>query len=75
MSLSAPGSTFLYSCLARSISLGLNFTMEMEALRREVGGRAPYLFSYSLGELCPMLLPDGKHHNEYHNMSLVTMSL
>jgi hypothetical protein len=75
MSLSAPCTTFLYSCLARSISLGLNFTMEMEALRREVAGRIPYLFSYSMGELCPVLLPDGRFHNEFHNMSLVTMSM
>ncbi|MDR1312313.1 MAG: FIST C-terminal domain-containing protein [Deltaproteobacteria bacterium] len=75
MNLGSSGATILYSCIARSISLGLNFTMEMEALRRAASSRSPYLFSYSLGEICPILLPDGKYHNEYHNMSLVTMSL
>ncbi|MDR1037831.1 MAG: FIST C-terminal domain-containing protein [Deltaproteobacteria bacterium] len=75
MNLSGSGCTLLYSCFARGMCLGLNYTMEMEALRRAAGGRSQYLFSYSLGEFCPVLLPDGKFHNEYHNMSLVTMSM
>ncbi|MDR1040910.1 MAG: hypothetical protein LBR80_12255 [Deltaproteobacteria bacterium] len=47
----------------------------MEALRREVAGRLPYLFSYSMGELRPVPLPDGRFHNEFHNMPLVTKSM
>ncbi|MDR3153547.1 MAG: FIST C-terminal domain-containing protein [Deltaproteobacteria bacterium] len=75
MSLSAPGAAFLYSCLFRGVCLGLNYTSEMETLRRDLAGRVPYTFAYSGGEICPMLLPDGKWHNEFHNMSLVAMFL
>jgi hypothetical protein len=72
--LASPSPSAIYSCLARNISLGLNFSMEMEAFHHETAGSSPYLFSYSMGEFCPIRLPDGGWHNEYHNMSLVRVS-
>jgi hypothetical protein len=73
--LSSPDATILYSCIARNIGLGLNYTMEIETLRRDLAGCSPYVLAYSMGEICPLVFPDGKWRNEYHNMSLISMSL
>jgi hypothetical protein len=71
--LKSPDVFWLYSCVSRNFALGLNYTAEAEALHTELGGKIPYLFAYSCGEICPVLLKDGKWHNEYHNMSLIAM--
>jgi hypothetical protein len=72
--LSRPEVFVLYSCLSRNVSLGFNYKSEAEAVRLGLDGNAPYLFAYTSGEICPVMLKDGKWHNEYHNMSLVTFS-
>jgi hypothetical protein len=72
MKLLTPDVFCLYSCISRNIALGLNYTAEAEAVRRDLEGMVPYLFAYSSGEICPIMLKDGKWHNEFHNMSLVT---
>ncbi|MDR1166104.1 MAG: FIST C-terminal domain-containing protein [Deltaproteobacteria bacterium] len=70
-----PNALVMYSCLSRNIALGLDYMAEIETLQRHLEGCVPYLFSYSSGEFCPVTRQDGRSHNEYHNMSLVTLSL
>ncbi|MDR2461137.1 MAG: FIST C-terminal domain-containing protein [Deltaproteobacteria bacterium] len=72
MKLLNPDVFYLYSCISRNIALGLNYTAEMEAVHHDLEGLVPYLFSYSSGEICPLIQKDGRWHNEFHNMSLVT---
>jgi hypothetical protein len=71
--LKSPDVFWLYSCVSRNFALGLNYTAEAEALHAELAGKIPYLFAYSCGEICPMLFKDGKWHNEYHNMTLISL--
>jgi hypothetical protein len=71
--LKTPDVFWLYSCVSRNFALGLNYTAEAELLHSELAGWTSYLFSYSCGEICPVLLKDGKWHNEYHNMTLISM--
>ncbi|MDR1312314.1 MAG: FIST C-terminal domain-containing protein [Deltaproteobacteria bacterium] len=71
---SSPDVFLLYSCLSRNIVLGFNYTAEAEALREELDGRVPYVFAYTSGEICPLPSKDGRWRNEFHNMSLITVT-
>jgi hypothetical protein len=65
---------YVYSCLSRCFAIGLNYMAEMEKFYANAGKKLPYIFSYSSGEFCPVLLPDGTLKNQYHNMSLIGLS-
>ncbi|MDR1081201.1 MAG: FIST C-terminal domain-containing protein [Deltaproteobacteria bacterium] len=69
-----PDVFFLYSCLSRNIVLGFNYAIEAEAVREELNGHVPYVFSYCSGEICPLPSKDGRWRNGFHNMSLVTVN-
>lgn len=71
--LSNPDFFYVYSCISRNFTLGYNYTTELEVMQKNINGSIPYLFAYSCGELCPIILKDGRWHNEFHNMSLVSL--
>ncbi|MDR2354347.1 MAG: hypothetical protein LBF22_14550 [Deltaproteobacteria bacterium] len=70
-----PDVILLYSCLSRNITLGLDYMAEMEAVHNQLKPLVQYSFAYTGGEICPVYRKDGKIHNEYHNMALITLSL
>ncbi|MCL2126104.1 MAG: FIST C-terminal domain-containing protein [Oscillospiraceae bacterium] len=59
-----------YSCMARYLSLGADYSAEAEMMRETAGG-APYHFACSGGEICPLPDADGKLRNFYHNYTNV----
>jgi hypothetical protein len=61
----------LYSCIGRSLLLGLSSSDEMRALTEILDGKMPFHFSYAGGELCP--LEDENHvlMSHSHSYSLV----
>jgi hypothetical protein len=74
MELNRPKFSFIYSCISRNFSLGLDYTAEIDFLKKELISVSNYLFAYTSAEFCPLMLSKGKWHNEYHNMSLITAS-
>jgi hypothetical protein len=72
MRLMSPDFFYLCSCISRNFTLGLNYTTEVETIHGELNNFLPYVFSYTCGELCPVMRRDGKWHNEFHNMTLIT---
>jgi hypothetical protein len=73
--LSNPDFFFAYSCISRNFTLGFNYTTEMEVMQSNIQGSIPYLFAYACGELCPVIRKDGRWHNEFHNLSLISFAL
>lgn len=61
----------MYSCLSRSLTLGVDATAEMEAVRDIIGEAAPYQFCYSGGEICPVYDADGRLVNRFHNDTII----
>jgi len=59
----------LYSCLARSYSLGAEILSETEKVNRTVSERIPYIFSYAGGELCPVRA--AANSNSFHNNTVI----
>ena len=59
----------LYSCLARSYSLGTDLLAETKRVNDTVGGKTPYIFSYSGGEICPTT--DNANSNNFHNNTVI----
>jgi len=60
----------LYSCAARSWSLGSSNLAELDILRDTIAGRSPYQCVCSGGEIFPQWLPDGRVVNHLQNASL-----
>ena len=63
-----------YSCMARYLALGANYSAEAEKMR-EAAGDTQYLFSCSGGEICPLADANGKLKNFYHNYTNVLCRL
>ena len=59
----------LYSCLARSYSLGGELLAETELVNKTVAGKVPYIFGYAGGEICPAV--EGKITNSFHNNTVI----
>ena len=59
----------LYSCLARSYALGSDIMAEIEEIKKLIGDKVPYLFSYSGGEICPVR--DTPNSNNFHNNTII----
>ena len=59
----------LYSCLARSYSLGTEILAETEKVNETVAGRVPYIFAYAGGEICPVR--DAANSNSFHNNTVI----
>ena len=59
----------LYSCLARSYSLGTEHLAETEKVNETVPERVPYIFAYSGGEICPV--KNTANANSFHNNTVI----
>jgi hypothetical protein len=59
----------LYSCLARSYSLGTDILSETEKVNKTVNERVPFIFSYAGGEICPVR--DAANANSFHNNTVI----
>lgn len=59
----------LYSCLARSYSLGTEILSETIKVNETLAERVPYIFSYSGGELCPVR--EAANSNSFHNNTVI----
>lgn len=59
----------LYSCLARSYSLGTEILSETEKVTETVADKIPYIFSYAGGEICPVR--DAANSNSFHNNTVI----
>lgn len=65
------GAALLYSCIIRSIALGVESLAEMETVQAELGEETPFQFCVSGGELCPVLDAEGRLINRFHNDTIV----
>jgi hypothetical protein len=72
LSLPQKNGLLIFSCIARNLILGMDINAEMEAVNEVLGDKIPYIFSYSGGEICPVLNNDGKLENRFHNFTIVT---
>ncbi|MCL2158781.1 MAG: FIST C-terminal domain-containing protein [Oscillospiraceae bacterium] len=63
------GALLLYSCLARSYSLGIKILSETEVVSQTVGENVSYIFGYAGGEICPV--KDGANANSFHNNTVI----
>ena len=59
----------LYSCLARSYSLGGELLAETELVNKTAAEKIPYIFGYAGGEICPA--GEGKVTNSFHNNTVI----
>ena len=59
----------VYSCLARSYSLGVDILSETEKVNETIAERIPYIFSYAGGEICPV--KDVADSNSFHNNTVI----
>ncbi|MCL2832162.1 MAG: FIST C-terminal domain-containing protein [Treponema sp.] len=66
---SEAGTFILYSCLARSYSLGTEILAETEKINRLIAKKKPYIFSYSGGEICP--LRNESDSNSFQNNTII----
>ncbi|MDR2350358.1 MAG: FIST C-terminal domain-containing protein [Deltaproteobacteria bacterium] len=69
--LKLPKMLLAYSCVSRNFTLGFNYSIEMEIVQKHLLDKFHYLFSYSVGEICPVLQKDGTLKNRFHNMNLI----
>ena len=64
----------VFSCIGRNLALELENMAEVACVRETLMGKIPYLFSYSAGEICP-LVAGGACVNRFHNDSIVACVL
>ena len=61
-----------YTCISRTLLLGLDAEAEMAAVRSGLTGVAPYMIAYVSGEICPTSDVGGTMTNRLHNYSLIS---
>jgi hypothetical protein len=61
----------IYSCLSRSMSLGSDQFAEIDLIKKEIGGKLPFLLAYSGGEICPTMVSEGSAVNRFHNNTFI----
>ncbi|MDR0929157.1 MAG: FIST C-terminal domain-containing protein [Oscillospiraceae bacterium] len=66
-----PDGLVMFSCLTRNLALGMESDAEMRKVQKSIDGAAPYQFTYSGGEVCPVYGPDGRLVNRFHNATFV----
>ena len=60
--------TLLLPCVTRYIMLAPDQEKELRLINEKlIKTGKPFMMGYSGGEICPMLGPDGKLHNRFHN--------
>ncbi len=62
--------TLMLPCITRYIMLSPNQEDELKLIGKRLGESGmPFAMAYSAGEICPMVDPEGKLHNRFHNYS------
>ncbi|MDR0669456.1 MAG: FIST C-terminal domain-containing protein [Treponema sp.] len=65
----------IYSCISRFMALGSDLFAEIEMIRKEAGGKVPFLMAYSGGEICPTRInqaaPESAAVNRFHNNTFI----
>ena len=61
----------IYSCMARSFSLGGDPLGEAELVRDMIGDRIPFMLAYSGGEMCPTEIKADETINRYHSNTFI----
>ena len=61
----------IYSCIGRSMALGVEQFGEMEMVKRRIGSGLPFMMTLSGGEICPTLVSGGKAINRFHNNAFI----
>jgi hypothetical protein len=61
----------IYSCVARSMTLGGDQFDEMRLVSEKTGGKLPYMMMCSGGEICPTQIFDGVATNRFHNNAFI----
>ena len=61
----------MYSCISRSMSLGVDSNAELELLCGSIGDRVPFMAAYSGGEMCPTQVNDSRAINRFHNNTFI----
>ena len=65
----------IHSCALRYMLLGLRAGEEAQVGLKPLHGSAPYQFSYSGGEICPLVNEKGALLNRSHNFSFIACAL
>ncbi|MDR3139759.1 MAG: FIST C-terminal domain-containing protein [Treponema sp.] len=60
-----------YSCISRSMTLGSDLYGELDLIRKEIAGKAPFLIAYSGGEICPTQINEAAAINRFHNNTFI----
>jgi hypothetical protein len=68
-------SLLIYSCVARSWTLGTKIMAEHEEVDARLGDAVPYCFAYSGGEIFPSFLKEGKISNHLQNDTVIVCVL
>jgi hypothetical protein len=61
----------VYSCISRSITLGVEQFREMEMINRKIGEKLPFMTANSGGEICPTQISEGMAINRFHNNAFI----
>jgi hypothetical protein len=61
----------VYSCISRSMVLGVDLFDEINLVDDSISDRLPYMMACSGGEFCPTLYSDGKAVNRFHNNAFI----
>jgi hypothetical protein len=63
------------SCVTRNFILELDNGAEIAIFRSRLGGRLPFLFLYTGGEICPVVYDGESCLNRFHNLTLTCCAL
>jgi small ligand-binding sensory domain FIST len=61
----------IYSCVTRSMTMGINRFDEVSLINSKIGNNLPVFLAYSGGEICPTTSQDDKAINRFHNNTLI----
>ena len=56
-----------FSCVARSMSLGVDSMAELDIVMEKIGDKLPFVMACSGGEICPTQVTDSAAINRFHN--------
>ncbi|MDR2351977.1 MAG: FIST C-terminal domain-containing protein [Deltaproteobacteria bacterium] len=62
----------LHSCAARFfVAMEKDDELELKVIRKYLDGEAPFIISYSAGEICPVKNKDGDYISRMHNYAII----
>ncbi|MDR0583118.1 MAG: FIST C-terminal domain-containing protein [Treponema sp.] len=69
------GSLLMFPCFSRGMVMGPNVDDEVKKVVSLVGGKIPYHFCYTGGEICPVSNEEGAFLNRFHNFTFTICAL